>query len=100
MSARKLSVTSSSELSLVGLSSESRPWSLSCAAAAAGAVLLLLLRCGPTCAAAAAAVLALVAADKARGECYNYLFDGFKHEKPEDFIAFAAVTILDQFGLT
>jgi hypothetical protein len=35
-------------------------------------------------------VLALIETDKARGETYNYLFDGFKHEKAEDFIAFAS----------
>lgn len=35
-------------------------------------------------------VLAHIAADKARGETYNYLFDGFKHETPEAFVTFAS----------
>ena len=35
-------------------------------------------------------VLAVIAEDKARGETYSYLFDGYKHEKAEDFMEFAS----------
>ena len=35
-------------------------------------------------------VLALIAADKARGETFNYLFDGYKHENAAAFVAFAS----------
>ena len=35
-------------------------------------------------------VLALIAADKAAGSNFNYLFDGYKHETAEAFIEFAS----------
>lgn len=35
-------------------------------------------------------VLALIAADKARGETFNYLFDGYKHETAAAFVTFAS----------